>query len=72
MGAHYQRDGRERRRYSKAAYAESWGWFYLSTILDDFSRTIIAWKLCHDVYCSCSCLTLNRARIPGGAVDPSH
>lgn len=31
-----------------------WGWFYLSTILDDYSRYIIAWKLCttmraHDV-----------------------
>jgi transposase InsO family protein len=24
----------------------NWGWFYLSTILDDFSRYIIAWKLC--------------------------
>jgi len=23
-----------------------WGWYYLSTILDDYSRTIIAWKLC--------------------------
>jgi transposase InsO family protein len=23
-----------------------WGWFYLSTILDGFSRYIIAWKLC--------------------------
>ncbi len=23
-----------------------WGWFYLSTILDDYSRYIIAWKLC--------------------------
>lgn len=23
-----------------------WGWFYLSTILDDFSRYIISWKLC--------------------------
>jgi transposase InsO family protein len=23
-----------------------WGWFYLSTVLDDFSRFIIAWKLC--------------------------
>ena len=23
-----------------------WGWFYLSTIPDDFSRYIIAWKLC--------------------------
>lgn len=31
-----------------------WGWFYLSTILDDYSRYIVAWKLCttmraHDV-----------------------
>ena len=23
-----------------------WGWMYLSTALDDFSRYIIAWKLC--------------------------
>jgi len=23
-----------------------WGWVYLSTVLDDFSRYIIAWKLC--------------------------
>jgi len=23
-----------------------WGWFYLSTVLDDFSRYIVGWKLC--------------------------
>ena len=23
-----------------------WGWFYLSTVLDDFSRYIVVWKLC--------------------------
>ncbi len=23
-----------------------WGWMYLSTVLDDYSRYIIAWKLC--------------------------
>ncbi len=23
-----------------------WGWFYLSTVLDDLSRYILAWKLC--------------------------
>lgn len=23
-----------------------WGWFYLSTVLDDYSRFIVAWKLC--------------------------
>jgi transposase InsO family protein len=22
------------------------GWFYLLTVLDDFARSIIAWKLC--------------------------
>ena len=29
-------------RFSNAGH----GWFYLSTVLDDFSRYIIAWKLC--------------------------
>lgn len=23
-----------------------WGWFYLSTVLDDYSRYVLAWKLC--------------------------
>jgi transposase InsO family protein len=23
-----------------------WGWYYLSTVLDDFSRYVVAWKLC--------------------------
>jgi transposase InsO family protein len=23
-----------------------WGWFYLSTVLDDYTRYILAWKLC--------------------------
>jgi transposase InsO family protein len=23
-----------------------WGWYYHSTVLDDFSRFIVAWKLC--------------------------
>ena len=26
-----------------------WCWFYLSTILDDYSRYIIAWKLCTSI-----------------------
>ena len=32
-----------RARYLKVI---GWGWMYLSTILDDYSRYIIAWKLC--------------------------
>ena len=38
-----------------------WGWFYLSTILDDFSRYIIAWKLCTGMAASDVQDTLNLA-----------
>ena len=26
-----------------------WGWFYLSTVLDDYSRYIVSWKLCNNM-----------------------
>ena len=26
-----------------------WGWYYLSTVLDDYSRYIISWKLCSNM-----------------------
>ena len=38
-----------------------WGWFYLSTILDDFSRYIIAWKLCTTMKVGDVTATLNLA-----------
>ncbi len=38
-----------------------WGWFYLSTILDDFSRYIIAWKLCATMRADDVTETLNLA-----------
>jgi len=38
-----------------------WGWFYLSTILDDFSRYIIAWKLCGTMKVGDVTETLNMA-----------
>ena len=38
-----------------------WGWFYLSTILDDFSRYVIAWKLCTTMKSSDVTETLNMA-----------
>ena len=38
-----------------------WGWFYLSTILDDFSRYIVAWKLCTTMKAEDVTETLNLA-----------
>jgi putative transposase len=38
-----------------------WGWFYLSTILDDYSRYVIAWKLCTTMKAADVTDTLNLA-----------
>jgi putative transposase len=38
-----------------------WGWFYLSTVLDDFSRYILAWKLCTTMSATEVSATLNNA-----------
>ena len=38
-----------------------WGWFYLSTVLDDFSRYIVAWKLCSTMAASDVTATLELA-----------
>ena len=38
-----------------------WGWFYLSSVLDDFSRHIIAWKLCTTMKAEDVTATLNLA-----------
>jgi len=38
-----------------------WGWFYLSTVLDDYSRYIISWKLCTTMSTSDVTNTLNLA-----------
>ena len=27
----------------------AWGWYYLSTVLDDYSRYIIHWELCNSM-----------------------
>ena len=43
-----------------------WGWFYLSTILDDFSRYIIAWKLCTTMKADDVTDTLQRALTASG------
>jgi putative transposase len=46
-----------------------WGWFYLSTILDDFSRYIIAWKLCTTMKATDVTDTLNMALQASGCGD---
>ena len=54
-----------------------WGWFYLSTVLDDFSRYIVAWKLCTTMRASDVTDTLDLAlaglglrSAPGSATGP--
>ncbi len=48
-----------------------WGWFYLSTILDDYSRYIIAWKLCTGMAASDVQDTLNLA-LEATVLDQAH
>jgi len=43
-----------------------WGWFYLSTVLDDFSRYVIAWKLCTTMSASDVTETLDLALAASG------
>ena len=43
-----------------------WGWMYLSTVLDDFSRYIIAWKLCTNMRAEDVTDTLNLALAASG------
>ena len=38
-----------------------WGWYYLSTVLDDFSRYIVAYKLCPTMAAADVTATLNLA-----------
>ena len=48
-----------------------WGWMYLSTILDDYSRYIIAWKLCTTMKTSDVTETLELALQASGC-DQAH
>lgn len=38
-----------------------WGWYYLSTVLDDYSRFIVAWRLCQSMSAGDVMDTLNDA-----------
>ena len=48
-----------------------WGWFYLSTILDDFSRYVIAWKLCTTMKAR-GCHRYFRTRVDGRRPGRGH
>ena len=48
-----------------------WGWMYLSTVLDDFSRYIISWKLCTTMKTTDVTETLNMALEASGC-DQAH
>jgi len=48
-----------------------WGWMYLSTVLDDFSRYIIAWKLCSTMRAEDVTDTLDLALAASGC-DQAH
>ena len=47
-----------------------WGWFYLSTVLDDFSRYIIAWKVCTTMKADDVTATLEMALDASGLDKP--
>lgn len=51
-----------------------WGWYYLSTVLDDFSRFIVAWKLCSTMKAQDVSDTLELALAKSGLdhVDVGH
>jgi putative transposase len=48
-----------------------WGWFYLSTVLDDFSRFIVAWKLCTTMKVADVTATIDMALVAAG-LDHIH
>ena len=43
-----------------------WGWLYLSTVLDDYSRFILAWRLCTGMAASDAAATLEQALAVAG------
>jgi putative transposase len=45
-----------------------WGWYYLSTVLDDFSRYIVAWKLCATMCAEDVTATLDLALSASGLI----
>jgi putative transposase len=48
----------------------NWGWYYLCTVLDDFSRYILAWRLAKTMTAEDVTQTLDVARERTGLVEP--
>jgi len=43
-----------------------WGWFYLGTVLDDYSRYVVAWRLCTTMRADDVTATLEEALVASG------
>ena len=67
---------RNRVRYTDFTYLHvvGWGWYYLSTVLDDYSRYILAWTLRTSMQATDVMETLDLARVATGvdAVPVAH
>jgi putative transposase len=48
-----------------------WGWYYLSSVLDDYSRYIIAWELCEGMKAPDVAYTIEKA-IQHSGIDRRH
>ncbi len=48
---------------------KGWGWYYLSTILDDYSRYVISWKLCSTMKAKDVTDTIDQALNASGCHD---
>jgi len=49
-----------------------WGWYYLSTVLDDYSRYIIHWKLCTNMKAEDVMLTMDQAQIKAQVLNKKN
>jgi len=46
-----------------------WGWYYLSTILDDYSRFIVTWRLCSNMKAEDVTQTLDEALLAANLIN---
>lgn len=43
-------------------HIQHWGWYYLQTVMDDYSRFVLGWRLCADMTHASAIQTLDLAR----------